>query len=52
MESPKEEKKVTKKGKVYNFTKYNFVVTAKNIKEAEEALKEFLKANKSKENNK
>lgn len=36
----------TPEGKVFNFTRHGFVVIAKNLKEAQKALEEFLKENK------
>ena len=36
----------TPEGKVYNFTRHSFVVVAKNLKQAQKALEEFLKSNK------
>lgn len=36
----------TNAGKVYNFTRHNFVVVAKSRKEAEEALAKHLKETK------
>lgn len=36
----------TSEGRVFNFTRHNFVVVAKSRKEAEEALVNHLKKNK------
>lgn len=33
----------TPEGKVYNFTRHGFITVAKNRKQAEEALKNYLK---------
>ena len=43
-EKPEVEK--TPEGRVYNFTRSNFVVVAKSRKEAEEALEKHLKESK------
>lgn len=45
-ENEKVEVKETSDGRVFNFTRHNFVVVAKNRKEAEEALENHLKKNK------
>ncbi len=46
VENPKGEVQDSPQGKVYNFTRHNFKVVAKNRSEAEKALEVHLKESK------